>query len=404
VTRPPAVGFDAGSRKKRRRTGPDLAPVAKWRLVLLMAAAAGVSQAFGRFTYSLLFTDLRDDFAISNTVAGALGSANLGAYLLGSLVVSMIVGRLGLERTLRAGIVGSAGSLLVVAWSPSLLVTFGAMMAAGFSGAFVWITAPGLAAAALGAQRRGLAVGVTGAGIGLGIASASVLASTLAGAQWRQVYWFEAVVGVVVAVAVLIELRNPPRLGKSQRVGLASVKQVPGWFGLLMAYGLFALALSLVMTFTVAVLEHDAGWPEAEAALAFTAIGVGTIAGGPVFGPMSDRFGRSTVLVIAFTVVAATGVLLPLGFRGWSVAVAFAFGMAFTGVPTTIAARVSDVVDAEHFGAVFGAATLAFGAGLFIGPQLGGYLADLTDSFKPAFAVVVGSAVIGAAVGIGQPG
>ncbi|MCP4222536.1 MAG: MFS transporter, partial [Actinomycetia bacterium] len=57
-----------------------------------------------------------------------------------------------------------------------------------------------------------------------------------------------------------------------------------------------------------------------------------------------------------------------------------------------------------HFGAAFGAATLTFGMGLFIGPQLGGYLADLTDSFKPSFVVVVGCAIVGVVIGLRQPG
>ena len=375
----------------------------RWRLVALFAAAAGVAQAFGRFTYSLLFTDLRDDFGLSNTAAGAMGSANLGAYLLGSLVVSLTVGRLGLHRTLRSGIVGSSGSLVLLAWSPSLPVTVVAMTTAGFFGAFVWITTPGLATAALGPDRRGVAIGVTGAGIGLGIVVASLLASTASSDQWRQIYVAEAGAGVMVTVLVLWVLRHSGGSTAGSAAGLASVKEVPGWIGLLAAYGLFALAMSLVMTFTVAVLEQDAGWSKPQAALAFTAIGVGTIAGGPVLGPMSDRFGRSTVLVIAFAVIATTGLVVPLGVRPWSIAVSFAFGMAFTGVPTTVAARISDIVSAERFGAAFGAATLAFGAGLLIGPQLGGFLADRSGSFKPAFLVVIGCALLGALIGLRQP-
>ncbi|MCP3990992.1 MAG: YbfB/YjiJ family MFS transporter [Actinomycetia bacterium] len=387
-------------------TGPPSTFVG-WRLVAILAAAAGVSQAFGRFTYSLLFTDLRDEFRISNTVAGAIGSANLGAYVMGTLIVSLIVGRLGLGPTLRVGIVGSASSLVVLAWSPSLAVTFLAMTTAGFFGAFVWITAPGLATTALGAERRGLAVGVTGAGVGAGIVAASAFASTLEPGQWRQIYVMEAGVGITVTALVVVALRNHGGAGSSTgagQAGLASITEVPGWIGLVVAYGVFALALSLIMTFTVGVLEQDAGWAKPEAALAFTAIGVGTVAGGPVFGPMSDRLGRARVLVIAFLVMAVAGILVPLGLRPWTVVITFVFGMAFTGVPTTVAARISDVVSAEHFGAAFGAATLTFGMGLFIGPQLGGYLADLTDSFKPSFVVVVGCAIVGVIIGLRQPG
>ncbi|MEC8828746.1 MAG: YbfB/YjiJ family MFS transporter, partial [Actinomycetota bacterium] len=61
-----------------------------------MAVATAVSQSFGRFTYSVLYTEIRDDLGLSNTAAGGIGSLNLIGYLLGSLVVAFAVGRLGL--------------------------------------------------------------------------------------------------------------------------------------------------------------------------------------------------------------------------------------------------------------------------------------------------------------------
>lgn len=382
-----------------------------WLVVLVTSAAACVSQAFGRFTYSLLFTDVRDDLGLSNTVAGAIGSANLGGYLLGSLAVGLIVGRWGLARTLAVGICGSTLSLAVLSWGPSLPVVFPAATAAGFFGAFVWITGPGLATAAVGPARRGAAVGMIGAGIGVGIVAASLLASATGVDGWRHVYRVEAFVGVAVAVGVLVGLRPelrrrsvPARSGPDgRRVGLRAITEMPGWAGLLTAYGLFAWALTSFVTFTVAVLDEDAGWSRGQAATAFTALGVGTVAGGPVFGPMSDRFGRGRALAVAFAVIVTTAVVLPVGLRPWSLVAAFAFGMAFTGVPTTVTARVSDAIAPDRFGAAYSAATLAFGAGLLIGPQLGGVLADRTGSFRPVFGVVVACGLAGGVLALRQP-
>lgn len=42
-------------------------------------------------------------------------------------------------------------------------------------------------------------------------------------------------------------------------------------------------------------------------------------------------------------------------------------------------------------------ATLAFGAGLMIGPQLGGFLGDATGSFRPVFWL---AAAVAAAAGV----
>ena len=43
--------------------------------------------AFGRFSYGALLLAVRDDLGISNTLAGFIGGANVGAYLVGTLCV-----------------------------------------------------------------------------------------------------------------------------------------------------------------------------------------------------------------------------------------------------------------------------------------------------------------------------
>ena len=73
--------------------------VNRFPTLFALAVATAVSQSFGRFTYSVLYTEIRDDFQLSNTAAGGIGSLNLVGYLLGSLVVAFGVGRLGLART-----------------------------------------------------------------------------------------------------------------------------------------------------------------------------------------------------------------------------------------------------------------------------------------------------------------
>ncbi len=365
-------------------------------------ACAGVSQAFGRFTYSLLITEVRDDLGLSNTVAGSLGSANLAAYLVGTLAVSLLVGRLGLSRTTRLGLVGVTCGLGLLSWGPSVAVVLAGMVAAGFSGAAVWITTPALATAELGPERRGTAIGLVGAGIGLGIVFASVLDATVASGTWRIVYRVEVVISLAVSTVALIMLRGRP--GPTHRAGgLSAVRLVPAWRRLLWSYALFAVGMSLFVTYMVGVLKEDAGWSAHAAALAFTVFGIGSVFGGPIFGTLSDRAGRSRALVTAFVLMAVTTIVVPIGAQPWSTVAAFCFGVAFAGVPTTIAARVGDAVEAENFGAAFGAATLAFGVGLTLGPQLGGLLRDLTGSFRPIFAVVVACALGGAACGWERP-
>ncbi|WP_419932634.1 MFS transporter [Candidatus Poriferisodalis sp.] len=401
--------------------------------LLTLAAAAAVSQSFGRFTYSLLFTDLRDGFGLSNTVAGALGSLNLLMYLAGSLAVALTVGRTGLSGAVRIGVAGNVVGLALLAWSPNVGIAALALALTGFSAAGVWVGTPGLAAELLGPRKRGAAAGWLTGGVGCGMVAAAALDGLLQGpsdavssgavpsgldsseatladasrSHLRDVYLIEfllgAVVLVVLAVAVRRWARTPGRTGfRGARDALAKVPQAGR---LVTAYALHAFIVATMLTFIVGHLE---GYPDIFTAwgaeLAFSSIGVGCIAGGPVFGRVADRIGRRRSVTIGFGVsfisIITSTVYPLLAFVGPLLAwvSAIAFGMAFSGIIASIAARVSDSLAGDEFGAAYGLATILFGLGLAAGPPVGGALADWFDSFGPAFGLAVAACAISVAL------
>jgi len=366
------------------------------RLITLAAVtlATAVSQSFGRFTYSLLFTDVRDDLGVSNTVAGAIGSANLVAYLLGSLVVSVVVGRWGFATVSHVGLVGVVVGLGFLAWGPGVAVVATALVLTGFAAAGVWVTAPAIATGLVDEARPGAAMGIVGTGVGIGIVAASLLDTSIGGDDFRAVYVVELAIGIGVAVAVLASLPRRAPTTTVRLSGLGELRRVPNWGRLLVEYALFAFAMAMVMTFTVGYLEDDAGLDRAIANGAFLLIGIGTLAGGPVFGPLTDRMGRLRSQAAGLALMTVSTLLITTGQPVIALVAAFAFGISFTGGPVTIGARVSDHLDGDAFGAAYGVVTIAFGAGLAAGPQFGGVLADLTDSARPA---LWASAVISAA-------
>ncbi len=356
------------------------------RLITLVSVtlATAVSQSFGRFTYSLLFTDARDDFGVSNTVAGAMGSANLVAYLLGSLVVSVVVGRWGLATVSHVGLIGVVIGLGFLAWGPGVGVFAAALVLTGFAAAGVWVTAPAIATGLVEDDRRGRAMGIVGTGVGIGIVAASLLDTAVGGDDFRAVYVIEFAIGVAVVVAVLASLPRRASTSAVRLSGLGELRRVPNWGRLLLEYALFAFAMAMVMTFTVGYLEDDARLDRGVANGAFLLIGIGTLAGGPLFGPLTDRIGRLRSQASGLALMTVSTLLITTGQPGIALVAAFAFGISFTGGPVTVGARVSDHLDGDAFGAAYGVVTIAFGAGLAAGPQIGGVLADLTDSARPA--------------------
>ena len=391
--------------------------------LLTLAAAAGVSQSFGRFTYSLLFADLRDGFSLSNTVAGALGSLNLLLYVLGSLVVALTVGRTGLSGAVRIGVAGNVAGLALLAWSPNVGVAAFALALTGFCAAGVWVGTPGLAAELLGPERRGAAAGWMTGGVGSGMVAAAAIdgllnrpdsaepgEAVLAAADLshvRNVYRIEFIIGAAVLVALAVAVRRwsrtPGRTGfGGARAALAKIPQAGR---LITAYTLHAFVVTTVLTFIVDHLEGYADLFDArDAAIAFSSIGIGSIAGGPIFGRSADRLGRRRTVTIGFAVSLISVVfmtaypLLALGGQALAWVSAFIFGTAFTGIIASIAARVSDNLSGDEFGSAYGVATIVFGLGLAAGPQLGGATADWFDSFGPAFGLAVAACVAGIAL------
>ncbi len=396
--------------------------------LLTLAASAAVSQSFGRFTYSLLFADLRDGFSLSNTVAGALGSLNLLLYVVGSLVVALTVGRTGLSGAVRLGLAGNVIGLALLAWSPNVGIAAFALALTGFCAAGVWVGTPGLAAELLGPEKRGAAAGWMTGGVGSGMVAAAAIdallgrpdgpassspgsgEAVLAAADLshpRNVYLIEFFIGaavlVVLAVAVRRWARTPGRTGfAGARAALAKVPQAGQ---LITAYTLHAFVVTTVLTFIVDHLEgYEDIFDARGAAVAFSFIGIGSIAGGPIFGRSADRLGRRRTVTIGFCVSMISIVfmtaypLLAAGGPALAWVAAFVFGTAFTGIIASIAARVSDNLAGDEFGAAYGVATILFGLGLAAGPQLGGATADWFDSFGPAFGLAVAACVAGIAL------
>jgi MFS family permease len=358
-------------------------------IVATISLAALVAQAFGRFTYALILPSLQSDLGISYTLAGSLGTANLIAYLVGSAAVSWLATRMELTAIIRAGLVGCVGGLFLLWWTPNLFVLFSGMIVTGVAGAFIWIPGPGLAASLARPENRGLAIGLVGAGIGVGFVLAGVAVQAGDGPAWRTVYGWEALFGSAVLAGGLVVLRTASRARRS-RPSLDAIRSVPAWKPLVISYAAFGLSMSLFVNFLVARLEEDAGFSPESAAVAFSALGVATIFGGPVFGPISDRVGRGATMAVGFATMAGSAFLALVTTQPWPVIAAAVFGMSFAGVPTVLAAHLADHVEERAFGSAFGLATLSFGAGQIVGPQLGGWIGDATGSFALAF---VGSAL-----------
>jgi predicted MFS family arabinose efflux permease len=356
----------------------------------LILLASMVAQSFGRFTYPVLLKAINDDVLGSLSKAGFLGTTSLAAYLAGTAVVSWLSTRVEPSTIIKGGLAASTVGLAVLARAPGFAVLALGLFVAGLGSAAVWVPAPGMAATIVGPQRAGMAIGIVGSGIGLGIFVVGPLTNLVrdrAGVgAWRPVYAVEAVVALVVAVGALVIVRARVRGtgDDGAKVATTVLRQVPGWGWLVGCFGLFGAGYSLFFYFFVTQLQ-DAGWSSSSTNLISSLMGLASVCGGVLFGRLSDRWGRPPLIVAGFVIMASapllalTAVLVPVLLS------AVGFGLCVSGTPTAIGALVADHLQGRAFGAAFGSLTFVFGAAQLLGPQLGGIVADRTGSFVPAF-------------------
>ena len=235
-------------------------------------------------------------------------------------------------------------------------------------------------------ERRGLAVGVFGAGMGGTAVSALTTVKLFNDVSSRAPFLITAGVLATYAVAALLILRDAPgrtapttsllsRLSANARLPIT-------W----QACALYGVAFGGYVAFSVylpAYLKTDYALTPADAANRMAGFVVVAVIMRPVGGWLSDRFDPIPVLAAGFAVVAvgagvaATHPLLePVGTVAFlSMAAALGSGSG------AIFALVAKVTDPSRVGGVTGLVGAAGGLGGFVPPLLMGYVYGRTESY-----------------------
>ena len=372
-----------------------------WIAVAFAAASAGVAQGFGRFTLGVVLPAMRDDLGLSNTVAGSLATANVTAYLIGTLAVAIASSRITLLTIMRVGLLIAVGGQVLSAFAPGVVVLAFGMFCSGFGGAWVWIPTPVVASAAFPPEKRGTAIGLLSSGMALSIVFTSQLAGwvrRLWGDEgWRNVYVVQAALGLLIAVGTIAVVRHAQeQLSEKGSIGgFDALRRVPGWKPVTAMYTTFGFMYLLVLAFMSRRLEDDNGWSASTASLSFTLIGLGMVVGGPIIAKSVAVYGTRATLATAFALWSTLVVLILPGWVVPTLAASVVIGMIFASIPVTLTMYFVQNASPEDYGPGFSAATLAFGVAQMISPQIGGALADWTSTFLWVLILSAGCALLG---------
>lgn len=191
--------------------------------VLLLAIAVGASAASLYYAQPLL-ASIRQDLRLGPAAAGLTVTITQLGYAVGLLLAVPLGDLLERRRLVTAMCCANAVTLAVCGLSPVAAVFFVASALVGVFAATAQILVA-FAANLAAPQERGKVVGTVMSGLLLGILGARTVAGYLAQlAGWRAVYWFAAVLILLLAAALRLRLpQAPPVTDMRYRALLRSV-------------------------------------------------------------------------------------------------------------------------------------------------------------------------------------
>jgi MFS family permease len=393
---------------------PD--PAAAFRLPAYRALAVTVvtlALAYGVwYAYSVFLVALLREFGWSRSVlAGAFSLFTLVSGGAGP-VLGALADRFGPRRLILMGGVLLAASLwadsfVTRAWH--LYVAFGLVTAIG-------VATAGWTPAVVMVQRQwsarlGLALGIAGSGVGLGIFLVVPLCQALIDAfGWRWAFRGLGTLALLwILPATLLFVHDVPAAPRP--VGATGGGAEPAGHSLQRAlaspsFRLIGLAVFLGSICSQTLHVHqaaflvDQGLPAMTAASVISVVGAASIVGKTGGGFVSDLLPRETVYALGMLgMIGGVGVLWlvagspsPWLARGYGVL----FGVGYSVTAFVVPAMMSDRFRGPHFGAIFGATQVASALGSALGAWLAGCIFDATGSYAIAFSGAAGAAAVAA--------
>lgn len=365
-----------------------------------MFTVFGVAYSFGAF-----FEPMAAEFGAGRGATSAVFSITAFLYFTLGSVSGYAVDRVGPRRVLIVGATAMGVGLVLTSRVGSLwlgYLTYGVGVGIGVACGYVPMVAT---VSGWFERRRGAALGVAVAGIGLGTVLVAPLAAALIARHgWRTTYIvFGVASAVILAVCAAVSAPAPTSGGGSlPRLGPA-VRSRNFRFLYLSAL-LMSLALFVPFVFLVPFAE-DRGVSEVAAASLVGVIGGASIVGRLGIGMVADRVGHLFAYRACFFAMGASfAIWLAADAYPLLVVFAAAMGIGYGGFIALSPAVIAGLFGTAGLGGLIGLSYTGAGLGGLIGPPLAGLIIDSTGSYRWAIAasMVVGLASWAALAPVGS--
>ena len=391
-----------------------------WIIVATSFITLGV--AFGVwYSFSVFYLAIINDFAWPRaTTAGIFSLFTISHYLCAFLTGGLI-DRFGPRLVIPTGALWLAASLALLAKAQDIFdfyLIYGMLAAIGVS--LIGFVPHATFLPRWFVQRRGLALGVAMAGVGVGMLTVPpAMQQIISNHNWRYAYQVLAIIVLfIIPINLFFQRRDPQQIGlrpdgairvSSQSISIKkdsrrnpviidqnwattewtsskALKTRRFWY-LAMGFFFGPFAIQGVLLHAVAGLV-DGGMTAGMAASIFGFLGICGSVGKITLGFFGDRWNRETANTIGMAaatlgVMALAGMQLQPQLLPYLFAIGFGFG--YGAAAPLFPSIAADIFQGRHFGRIFGLLSLNLGFGGAAGAWFSGLIFDQTGSYQAAF-------------------
>ena len=397
-------------------------------VIMAVGIAVNLVVGFSQYVQTLTVPGMKASFTLSYTETFILVASLFLARMVTAVIAGILASRYGGRWLVIGSLVASAAAMALLGWAPNYWIALLAMIVIGAASASALVPMMGMLSPWFRATDRGTAAGIAAAGGSLAIVLTGSITPPLdryfGSEAWRYIWYVLSVFSLASALlsrsflrdappAAPVHLpaaqrRRPPRrrpgawpaeVYTNPRVWLVAAMAVCSGF----VQGVFTSSYGAYLN-----LEHNIAVSTVGAL--FTAVGILGIASTIIPGMLSDRAGRGLVYAGVFLIQAASYALFwLLPDLAMFVVASILTGLTLRTAIAICAAAAGDYVPPTMAPAAFGLIGTGASIGTTISPIIAGPIADATETLQWTFAMGLGVAILGAALGavlhfLGRPG
>lgn len=362
-----------------------------------------------RFSFGVFFKSIESKFGLSRMATSGVFSVYTILYAVFGVLGGWVLDKYG-PRTITFLMGLFAGlSLLLTSQASSpwqLFISYSLLLGVGTGATYIVLMST---TARWFEKKRGLAMGIVGAGSGVGMMAMAPFASYLiSNFGWQTSNIIMGLIAWLVVIPLSMLLKRDPsqiglltdgvapdagkveiqaKEGNNQTVGfsLLQASRTRSFWLLWLIWLMYPSGLHLITTHIVP-RATDIGISAMEAAVVISMIGGSHILGTLLVGKVSDNIGRKVPAIFCAILQAGAMALLIWAQDLWVFYLfAVVYGLAYGGLSLTVVALVGDIFGLRNMGIIMGILNIAWGVGSAVGPFIGGFIFDATNSYATAF-------------------